>query len=297
MTTQANAPIALFVYRRVDLLKSVLEALARCPEFSRSPFYVFSDGAKGPEGAADVAAVREFLRVHKTDNMQIIEADANRGLAASIIRGVTELCERYGRVIVLEDDLVVSPHVLTWFNSALDAYSGNEEVMQVSGHVFGTPGVEKAGTGFFAPLTTSWGWATWRRAWDRFDPGARGWEALATDRSLRSRFDFDGCYPFSKMLEKQMAGLVDSWAIRWYWSVFNAQGLVLFPPYSLVQNLGVDDRATHKSLKRRVLAWFQPKSTEPQPLEASALPLLPSSVTLREGDVAALRREMRRGRG
>lgn len=109
-------------------------------------------------------------------NATIIEAEANRGLANSIIAGVTKLCDEYGRVIVLEDDLVVSPVFLTYMNAALDKYEDVEDVMQVSGYIFPVTAFENNTEAMFLPFTTSWGWATWGRAWKYFDPEADGWE-------------------------------------------------------------------------------------------------------------------------
>jgi hypothetical protein len=241
----AFAPIALFLYRRRDLLDPVLDSLEACPEFGQSPVFLFSDGPRSARVADDVDDVRDRVRERLRSNMQLIESPINKGLARSISEGVSQLTNQYGRVIVLEDDLILSPATLSWFNTALDRYAGVDRVMQVSGHMFDSRALRRLRTGVFLPLTTSWGWATWKRAWSRFDQSAAGWEALASDRKLRRRFDIDGHYPYARMLEKQMRGKIDSWAIRWYWTVFQAGGLTLFPPQSLVQNLGADASATH----------------------------------------------------
>jgi hypothetical protein len=256
----AHAPIAIFIYRRTDLLDQVLDALEACPEFFASPVYVFSDGAKSPAAQPDIDAARTLVRGRLRPNMTLIEAPANKGLARSISEGATMLCNKYGKVIVLEDDLVVSPAILTWFNTALDRYADDPQVMQVSGHMFEVPVMRRRDEGVLFPMTTSWGWATWKRAWDQFDPAATGWEALTTDAALRRRFNLGGRYPYARMMERQMRGEVDSWAIRWYWSVFQANGLGLFPPQSYVLNLGTDGAATHKSLVSRLRAWLPPKT-------------------------------------
>ncbi len=247
------APVALFVYRRTDLLDQVLDALQACPEFETSPVFVFSDGPKSRAAEADVKAVRRLLQRRRRTNMHILEAASNQGLAHSIIGGVSQLTERYGRVIVLEDDLIVTPSTLTWFNAALRYYDSDDRVMQVSGYMFDSPALRRLHSGVLLPMTTSWGWATWKRAWDRFDPQATGWEALSTQPGLRRQFDLGNRYPYSRMLERQMRREIDSWAVRWYWSVFQAEGLCLFPPRSHVKNLGQDAAATHPG----ALAWLR----------------------------------------
>jgi hypothetical protein len=271
----ALAPIAVFAYRRMDKLAQALDRLELCPEFAQSPVFVFSDAGKNDAGAADVAAVRQFLRSRLRVNMTIVEAPLNLGCAASIVNGVTRLCTQYGRVIVIEDDLVVSPFILTWFNAALDRYESNLEVMQISGHVFGSRELSQRKEGFFLPMTTSWGWATWQRAWANFLPDADGWERLASDAALRRRFDLGGAYPYSRMLERQRRGEVDSWAIRWYWTVFRLGGLGLFPPKTLVLNEGDDTFATHGGLLktlRRIIGAQDRLAVEP--------PKLPNAVEL-----------------
>jgi hypothetical protein len=239
------APIALFVYKRPDHTRRTLEALAECELASQSKLFIFSDGPKTIADEAGVAEVRRLARSRAwCGEVEVVEQERNRGLANSVIAGVTELCEKFGRVIVMEDDLVVSPYFLKYMNDALDRYAGEPKVMQVSGHMYDVelPIGEDA---LFLPFTTSWGWGTWKRAWDLFDPDARGLGALQSDWSLRKRFNLGGAHDYFSMLQRQQAGQIDSWAIRWYVSVFMSQGLVLFPKVSLVHNIGFDGTGTH----------------------------------------------------
>jgi hypothetical protein len=281
-----RAPIALFTYRRTDLLGSVLDSLEACPEFSQSDVFVFSDGPKDAFAAAGVTQVRALLRKRQRPNMTLVESQENLGLANSIIAGVTRLCDEYGRAIVIEDDLIVSPALLTWLNAALDRYANERQVMQVSGHAFDVPALRSRREGVFLPVTTSWGWATWKRAWSKFDPEARGWSAIKTDRALRRRFDLESCYPYSKMLERQMNGEVDSWAIRWYWTCFILNGVTLFPPRSLIANEGNDATATHRGMRSRVRGQLTRKRRRVDEIA----PQLPISITVESATFAAVRR-------
>jgi hypothetical protein len=253
------APIALFVYRRTHTLGQMLDALERCPEFAESKVYVFSDGPKTAEVADDVANARRFLRQRLRPNMTLIESVINVGCDNSIIQGVNSLCAEHGRVIVIEDDLIVSPVILTWFNAALDRYAAEPRVMQVSGHMFDTPRLRGLSAGLFLPFTTSWGWATWQRAWDQFEPDVVDWERIVLSKDVRRRFDLGGRYPYFRMLHKQILGQLDLWDIRWYWSVFRRDGVCLFPPESLVVNIGADSYATHGSVWRRILERLRPR--------------------------------------
>jgi hypothetical protein len=239
-----SSPIALFVFRRPVHARKALEALSRNREISDSPLFIYCDAAVRPEQQAAVDETRRVVRSTAPSHAQIIEREVNWGLARSIIAGATDACTRYGSVIVLEDDLVVAPGFLAFMNKALRQYADVPEVMQVSGHMFPVRVVADT-DGVFLPFTTSWGWATWARAWESFDPEARGRSRLEHDAVLRRRFDLNGSYPYFRMLSKQTRGEIDSWAIRWYLSVFLQQGLALYPRQTLVRNDGFDGSGTH----------------------------------------------------
>lgn len=239
------APIVVFAYRRPEHLRRTLQSLMQCSGFVGSPVIVYGDGPQSEDERASTEATRQVAREMLGSRAEYHFSDTNLGLSQSVIRGVTEVTDRFGRAIVLEDDLQVAPGFLAYMNSALDRYAEDSSVFQVSGYMFDVPEFAARRTAMFLPLTVSWGWATWKRAWDRFDPAAKGWEALRSDRGLRQRFNLDGAYDYSTMLERQMAGRSDSWAVRWYWTVFRAGGLVLFPPLTLVSNTGLDGSGTH----------------------------------------------------
>lgn len=241
------SPIALFVFNRPEHTKNTLNALKENPEFAQSHLYVFCDGPRHEQDAMQVQAVRDVVKAFAFPNVTIVERVHNMGLANSVITGVTELCNQFGRVIVLEDDLVVSRYFLGYMNSALARYEHEDRVMQVSGYMFPIQWNIQKDTSdtFFMPVTTSWGWATWQRAWLKFDAEANGYQTLCQNKKLKKEFNLDGAYPYFSMLEKQRKGLVDSWAIRWYLSVLLAKGLVLFPRRSLVSNAGFDGSGVH----------------------------------------------------
>jgi hypothetical protein len=243
----ALAPIALFVFKRPEHTKRTLEALARNAEFTASPLHIFCDGARGPDDVEAVRATRDLVGQWAHPNKTMHEAPSNRGLAASIISGVERICSEYGRIIVVEDDLVVAPFFLDFLNRGLARYADAPQVMQVSGYMFPVEVQTEGRDALFLPLTTSWGWATWSRAWLRFDAGMDTYNELAANPAMRKRFDLNYAQPYFDMLRKQKRGMVDSWAIRWYLSVFMRGGLVLYPRVSLVNNEGFDGSGTHGS--------------------------------------------------
>ncbi len=243
------APIALFVYNRPWHTKQTVEALKKNELAQKSALVIFSDAPKSTETSAAVDVVREYIKtIDGFRSVSVVERDRNWGLANSIIDGITHLCNEYGRVIVLEDDLVTSPYFLEYMNSALDHYQADERVMQISGYMFPLSHPEVLPQTFFCTATTSWGWATWKRAWLEFEPNAKELAGKIQTQDLRAEFDMG--WNYFQLLIKQERGEVDSWAIRWYASVFLAGGLCLHPSQSLVNNIGHDGTGVHCGISR-----------------------------------------------
>lgn len=234
------APIALFVYNRPRHTRETVEALLKNAEAENSDLFIFSDAAKHEGTEAAVNEVREYMRqITGFKTVSIVEREKNWGLANSIIDGVTKLCNEHGRVVVLEDDLRVSPHFLAFMNEALERYQNNKNVMQIAGYMF-PANLEMEDDALFLPFISSWGWATWSRAWDKFDVSASNFNLLKNDKKKIKEFNLDGNYDYFKMLKSQQEGKTNSWAIRWYLSVFYLKGLTLYPKKTLVENLGFD---------------------------------------------------------
>jgi hypothetical protein len=242
----AYAPVALFAYKRPEHLRRTIEALKQNPGFSESPIHIFFDG---PRKAAELPAIkqtRDVARALLPAHAVFVEREQNFGLRRSIVEGVTELTRDYGRVIVVEDDLVMAKNFLQFMNAALDRYEHEPSVMQISGHMFPVSLASRTDS-FFLPFTTTWGWGTWRRAWRKFDEQGTAEAGLCSDHTRRAAFDLNGAYPYFQMLQKQKKGEIDSWGILWYLSVFASGGLTLFPRQSLVINAGLDGTGTNCS--------------------------------------------------
>lgn len=284
------APVVIFAYRRPDHLRNTLESLMRCEGFAHSPLIVYGDGPKSDIEKRAVEATRAVAKATLGDRAEYHFRSDNLGLARSVIAGVSETVVRFGRAIVVEDDLELSPVFLTFMNLALDRYAADERVYQVSGYMFDVPELKNWTEAVLLPLTVSWGWGTWERAWSRFDPQVSGWQALQQERALRRRFNLLGAYDYATMLERQMSGLRDSWAIRWYWAVFRSGGLVLFPPVTLVHNCGFDGSGSHGRGSLR-------KFSQSGGSMALVVPSLPAMADCREDVFSWVRRAVWRANG
>ncbi|MBS7566175.1 glycosyltransferase [Mucilaginibacter sp. Bleaf8] len=243
---QNLAPIALFVYNRPDHTRRTLSYLQKNILAEESRLYIFSDGAKTESDKAKVEEVRQLAQeVTGFKSVKLINREQNVGLANSIINGVTQLVNEYGKIIVFEDDLLASPYTLEYFNEALARYANEDKVMHIGAYMYNlkTPGLPHT---FFYRAATSWGWATWGRAWQYFEPDV---DKLMQqfDTSRIHQFSIEGTMNFWKQMLEFKAGKNNSWAIRWYASIFLRGGLTLNPSQSFIQNIGHDGTGVHSN--------------------------------------------------
>jgi hypothetical protein len=237
------SPILLFTYNRPEHTRLTLEALRKNHLSDRSRLYIFSDGYRDETDREEVMKVRELIRsVEGFASIHIEERTENVGLARNIIEGVTGVVNEHGKVIVLEDDLITSPYFLTFMNDVLERYEQEEKIAHVQGFCFPLQGLPDA---FLIRWTGSWGWATWKRAWDLFNPDGEALLSEIMKKKLNREFDFNNNYPFTRMLRRQVNGENDSWAIRWNASLFLNNKLSVNAGKSLVQNIGFDGSGRH----------------------------------------------------
>lgn len=233
------APIALFVYNRPEHTKKTIKALSRNCLAKKSKLYIFSDGPKDKASVLAVAQVRKVLE--EIEGFESVEAryqEVNSGLASSIITGVSSLMEDYGKVIVLEDDIVTSRYFLQFMNEALKKYSSDKEVWHISGwnYSIDTKGMEDS---FFWRTMNCWGWATWSDRWVYFEKEPQKIIKEWKKNDILS-FNLNGAEDFWAQVIANEKGKINTWAIFWYATIFANKGLCLNPSGSLVNNIGND---------------------------------------------------------
>lgn len=255
---QNFAPIALFVYNRPQHTERTLKFLKQNELAAESRLFIFSDGAKNTNDEEKVAAVRDLIKkVEGFKSIEIVESKTNLGLANSIIAGVSRLTSTYGRAIVFEDDLISSPYTLRYFNEALDRYQNEEKVMHIGAYMYVLKDDELPQS-FFYRAATSWGWATWHRAWKHFEPNIKVLMAQF-DNKKKSEFSIEHKMNFWKQMKDFKRGKNNSWAIRWYASIFLKNGLTLNPSQSLVNNIGHDGTGIHSGMSDIYNVIINPK--------------------------------------
>ncbi|MDD2198936.1 MAG: glycosyltransferase [Bacteroidales bacterium] len=244
------APVCLFTYNRLSETQQTVEALKNNYLAPESELFIFSDGPKGYSGTKKVNEVRQYLKtISGFKSVTITESPTNKGLASSIISGVSDIIKKHGQVIVLEDDLITSKDFLSFMNSALNFYVNRKNVMSISGYSMHLPKLEKCNfDGFLALRPSSWGWATWDDRWESIDWTISDYHVYS--RNINKIWSFSkGGMDLPVMLWKQMKGKVDSWAIRFCYNQYKQKKLTLYPAESKVQNIGFNENATHTKAK------------------------------------------------
>ena len=236
------APIVLFTYSRVDHTRRAVDSLLTNAEAKDSDLFIFSDGAKDESKECAVNENRRYIHtIAGFKSVTIIEREKNYGLANSLISGITEVIDKYEKVIVVEDDLIVSPYFLKFMNDGLDKYKDDERIGTITGFVPPIDG-ELPET-FFLYYFQCWGWATWKRAWELLNTDSKS--LLRQLRFKKKKFDVGGGVGNYGNLYCQKVGLVDSWYLRFYASLFLKDKLSLYPGRSLTANYGLDGSGIH----------------------------------------------------
>lgn len=241
------SPICLFVYKRYDTTKLMLESLLACPECADSELYVFMDEARNDSEADDVEKVRALF-----DNLQGFKtihpypARMNKGMARSVIDGVTTVLEKHESIIVLEDDLVVAPDFLTFMNAALEAYRDRSDIWSISGYTPNLKEIEQydKNSVFLVPRAQCWGWATWSDRWETVDWEVSDFNYLARNKKRRKAFDMGGNDLF-RTLEMEHRERIESWAVRWAYAASKQKMWTVNPMLSKVQNIGLKSSTSH----------------------------------------------------
>jgi hypothetical protein len=241
------SPVLIFTYKRLDTLKLTIEALKKNHLSELTILYVFSDAAKSEKDQHQVQSVRDYITtITGFKSITIFQSEKNKGLAKSIIEGVTKIFEFYDKVIVLEDDLITTSNFINFMNESLVHFQTTQKVFSISGYSFSlsNPKTDYPSDGYLINRGWSWGWATWKDRWENIDWEVRDYPLFKSNKMAQKEFALGGS-DLNKMLREQMESDLDSWAIRWFYHQYKIKGLTFYPHFSKVFNAGFDEYATH----------------------------------------------------
>ncbi|MBP5502194.1 MAG: glycosyltransferase family 2 protein, partial [Bacteroidales bacterium] len=200
------APIVLFVYNRLSHTQKTVEALQKNTLAELSTLIIYSDGPKNSEDKKNIEEIRIYLKtIIGFKKIQIIEKENNEGLAKSIIDGVTETINKYGKIIVLEDDIVTSPGFIKYMNDALDLYENEPLVMHISGYMYPLA-KNKLPETFFYQAASCWGWGTWKSAWNLLETNAEVLYKKLQEKKLMDTFNINTIHGFEQQLLDNISG-------------------------------------------------------------------------------------------
>ena len=238
------APIVLFVYNRPWHTKQTIESLQKNELASQSEIFIYCDNAKSEKVQSSVNEVRNFVdTVDGFKKVTVIKREKNWGLSDSITDGVTKIVNKYGKIIVLEDDLVVSPYFLKFMNDALKFYKDEKKVWHVSGWNYPVE-IDGLDDVFLWRLMNCWGWATWADRWKHYEKNI-GKTLKEFSKEEIDRLNLDGAEDFFGQVTANYEKKINTWAIFWYVTIFNKNGLCLNPAQTFVENIGHDGSGVH----------------------------------------------------
>lgn len=248
------APVIVFAYKRSDKLKNCLNALESNDCHDAVDLYVFSDGKNGKEDNDEVSAVRSYLKEYEKNctfrKIHIIYREKHYGLANNVICGVTQVIEEYGRVVVVEDDLIVSRDFISYINCALEYYEKDTRIWSVTGYTEPL----RALSGYkhdvyYGYRGCSYGWGTWKNRWDTVDWEVKDYQKILKSPILQWKLNRSG-NSMMGMLRLQMDGKIDSWAIRWCLAQSKQNKYTIYPKNTLIYDDGADGSGTHVSRRK-----------------------------------------------
>lgn len=240
------SPIVLFVYNRPDETKKSLDALRLNVLAKESELYIFSDAPSKVTVTENVDKVRSLIRnLDGFKDIYIIESDINKGLANSVIDGVTEVINKHEKVIVLEDDLVTSPNFLSFMNQALDCYESNKKIISISGYTHRIQLPENYEyDAYFTHRMSSYGWGTWLDRWETIDWELKDYNSFKCN--VRENLNFmKGGEDLPRMLAAYKKGKINSWAIRFCYHQYKTETYTVYPTISKLDNIGFNSMATN----------------------------------------------------
>lgn len=241
------APIVLFVYNRPEHTKRTINTLKQNELAQESELFIFSDGEKiNKEDKKKVKKVRGIINnINGFKNIEILESERNKGLADSVIDGVTKILSAYGKVIVLEDDLITSKNFLSYMNRALNFYEDNKDIWSISGYNFPIKIPDDYNFDVYLSYRfSSWGWGMWKDRWDKIDWEVRDYSQFINNIVTQKKFNRGG-NDLTPMLKKQMEGKIDSWAIICTYSQFKTNTFTIYPVETKLKNIGLDGSGVH----------------------------------------------------
>jgi hypothetical protein len=238
--------IAFFIWRRAELTAEVFQ---RIREVQPKHLIVIADGPKGGDGkmARECEATR--LVTEAVDWDCVVHRDyapLNIGLQARIETGLDFVFEHVDRAIILEDDCVPDVSFFPYCEELLERYKNDDRIACIAGDNSMNAPIPSGVNYGFSRYTMIWGWATWRRAWNRHDPDLGYWPAARDSGMLERQFrSKDAINYWTAIFNKQLEKGHNTWDYGLTLSCWKNRMVSIVPDRNMVRNTGFGEGATH----------------------------------------------------
>lgn len=248
--TQTPAPLVVFAYNRPWHLEQTITYLLKNDLASQCEIHIFSDGPRSEKDVEKITELRKYAKSIKGfKNLNVYEREKNMGLAKSIITGVTEIISVYNQVVVMEDDLICSPDFLSFINQGIEAYKDQEHIFSVTGWKPPLDLTDHHQQVYLNYRPSSLGWATWKEKWETARWDIPDYESFRKNKEQQKLFQRGGA-DLPGMLRKQMNGELDSWAIRWAYTLYKQSGFCVYPTRTKIKHIGYDGSGSNSINKK-----------------------------------------------
>jgi hypothetical protein len=251
-----NCPPVLFlIFNRPDLTQKVFD---RIREARPKKLFIAADGPR--QDRQDEYALCEKARKVATEvdwpcEFKTLFREKNLGCGKAVSEAITWFFENVDEGIILEDDCLPNPTFFRFCGELLERFRDDERVVVISGDNYQKQNLCNEQSYYFSINNYSWGWATWRRAWQYYDEELSQWPRLRTTSWLKDILnDSVAARYWQDIFDIVHAGRIDIWDYQWVYSCWIQSGLSVLPSVNLVTNIGYDNRSTHTNNPEGALA-------------------------------------------
>lgn len=286
MNNCMKTAILIVGYNRPDSLTTMLDSLRLCEEHKELHTYFVIDGPRRLSDASSVNECLDIANLYPSNQKTVIHHKKNLGLKSSIMHSVSLVLESFDSVIVLEDDLVLSSKTLEYFLNSLNVYAAKSNVHSICGYMPEySHQIPHEASEVLLPWAHPWGWATWKNRWGAFVDHR---ESLALEyeksKALRILLNIGGIRDFSRMLDLNYKGMLDSWYIEWFYHISLMGGVSVFPQHTLIKNQGLQS-GTHANTMNPLIKFLNKNEiydetiviTEPEYIDISLMETIRNS--------------------
>lgn len=245
MPTLFNVPVALFLFNRPKELKAVFDAIAK---IEPSMLFLIADGPR--EGNIDdlqlCAEARSIVnQVNWPCKVYRQYSETNQGCRNTIPKGLDWVFSLVEQCIILEDDCIPNNSFFYYCEELLNLYYDNPSIMTIGGHRYDGPDEFDEESYFFSKYPNTWGWATWKRAWEHFDLELTQWPRLKnTDWLSKILGNKHHERYWSRIFDQMLEGM-DAWDYALVFSSWIQNGISIRSKVNLIENIGFGLNATH----------------------------------------------------